>query len=320
MPAVFGKGADLSVSTMEAETPFDYYRAAFRRVFQAHCAQGAPYMQLSELLRFCSNTHIFPVQCTQDLISSQEVKRLCQQVSLDDSRLTFPQFDRLLRLLAARCFTANSDRASAKALIAYIKPACKLIYNLELVKDAKDDQDNSSLSARNSFGLDLAAMGESETIRSHRYSENQRNSSQFRPTLKIKAAPRLTQKLSLPGFSKAMELRHIYDQKVIGKRSPGSDARLQIASPKSTTSRGSKAMDVMSPKGKTPLASFATRVHYRHESAPLNFLSAVKSAVDRFQANFDRLKTTKRPRGLSRRGEAFVKHLHARRVQMVRAR
>ena len=282
-------------------------------------------MPVSELLKFAANVRVLPVPLTQDLAPSQLIKSLAVRITLrnEDGRLTYPQFERFLKQLAETCFRTSSEGSRVQALIAHMKQGCAAAYNVALAKDRRyrssdkvNDSSSLSISVRNSFGHDFGQTA--EAFRQKRNSDA--SLVKARPGLQMQTIPGLTKKLSLTGLgSKAGELRHIYEQPRAFRRTPSAavDIRPALLSPKSSTRFLSTATEESrSPKSPTP-ARISVRWHNRHESLPNDVLGLMRKSVERLQTKMVELKSTKRVRGLTHRGELFVHSLHSRRVRPV---
>ena len=198
----------------------------------------------------------------------------------DEARLTYTQFEQLLKLLATQCYTEGSDQSRLKALLSHMRITSD--YGLQFSREQHPlakDSDSSSTSLH-----DIKP----------RYSDLTQTGSSVR--LKV---PLLTKKLSLTsaGFSKVLGLQHIYQPQTHLRHRSSAGA---FATPKSTTTRIPH--------------SPSTRLHTRHESVPGSFLSQVKDAVRRFEGQVKQLGCG---RSMLGQAAAFMSRLHRRRMQTV---
>lgn len=264
----------------ESLAALDACRPALRRVFLTHCPLG-PVLALSELLQFCANVHVFPVPATQELASALVIRQLAAKVARrsDDIRLTYAQFEQLLRLLAMQCFSEGNEHTRLKCLLAHIKAGVQDYYGVSLYGGHKDSS-SSSVDAQ------------------PRLSDG---APQTRSSARFKTVSKLTKKLSLTniGFSKMLSLQQIYQPITQLRRRPSAIP----TSPKSITSR-------VIPQ--TP----SDRMHARHTSMSTDLVSKIRDAVRRFEGKF-RERGVRRE--VPRRVVSFLKRRNKRRVKDVRA-
>lgn len=117
----------------------DRNRPGLKAIFKAHCDSEERF-SYSEALKFAQSLRIYPVTCKQDLLSSLELKRLffkaADRFTVEEQRveLSYLQFERLLKLISAHCFSDDLPSAEQlQLLLTHIHTPCLLQYKVTLV-------------------------------------------------------------------------------------------------------------------------------------------------------------------------------------------
>jgi len=119
----------------------DRNRQGLKAVFRQHCdSEGR--LSYSEALKFAQSLRIYPVLLIQDLLNSLELKRLffkaADRFTVEEHRveLSYLQFERLLKLISAHCFSDDLPSAQqVQLLLAHIHTPCLLQYKVTLVSE-----------------------------------------------------------------------------------------------------------------------------------------------------------------------------------------
>lgn len=115
----------------------DKNRPALRKIFQQHTSSSSSHLlPFTELIKFASSVRIFP-----DLLSSFELKRIIARLTGKhagqdaDLAVTYLQFERLIKHIAAHCF---HQADGLQLLISHIRNPSSLHYKVALTTDAKE--------------------------------------------------------------------------------------------------------------------------------------------------------------------------------------
>lgn len=111
---------------------FDYNRTQLQKIFDFH--QQDRELGFNDVLKFCSSARVFP-----DLLTSQSIRKLfihaagAQLSSESSAKLMYPQFEKLLKIIAQQCFKSRKGAADEyQMLFQHIKNSCHIRYRVDL--------------------------------------------------------------------------------------------------------------------------------------------------------------------------------------------
>lgn len=133
---------------------FDINRIQLQKIFDAHQIDGS--LTFTDILKICSSARIFP-----DLLTSQNLRKIAGHASKmpgseNNSKLNYPQFEKLLKTAAQQCFhSTKGHNDQYRQLLNHMKNSCHIRYKIDLDVSLIEKKTSKSVTERKIPGLQL---------------------------------------------------------------------------------------------------------------------------------------------------------------------
>ncbi|CAG9310307.1 unnamed protein product [Blepharisma stoltei] len=145
---------------------FELNRPQLQKIFDAHQNEGT--LSFTDILKLCSSARIFP-----DLLTSQNLRKLAAHASKTpgsepSSKLTFPQFEKLLKIIAQQCFhTCKGTSDQYRQILNHMKNSCFIRYKVELDVNSPEKKTSKSVNERKTPQLNIDAFSKEGGVRTN---------------------------------------------------------------------------------------------------------------------------------------------------------